>query len=256
MEYKYTPERENYEMYAAGGVFYSAPGHTAFPVRLASEIIRRCMAIRAGWGASGRAIIYDPCCGGAYHLATLTYLNWDRVERIYCSDMDDDALSVATRNLSLLSAAGLDRRMAEIVSLHQQFGKASHAATLQHALVLKQRLSEFSKDHQIEAKVFQADATDSHGIEAQLAEMKVDVVFTDIPYGQQSTWHSDTLALTQAADPVYQLLESLLHILAPTAVVAVAAAKKDKITHARYKRLEKISAGRRQIAILQPQFGT
>jgi 16S rRNA G966 N2-methylase RsmD len=170
--------------------------------------------------------------------------------------MDDDALSVATRNLSLLSAAGLDRRMAEIVSLHQQFGKASHAATLQHALALKQRLSEFSKDHQIEATVFQADATDCYGIEAQLAEMKVDVVFTDIPYGQQSTWHSDTLALAQAADPVYQMLESLLHILAPTAIVAVAAAKKDKIMHARYKRLEKISAGRRQIVILQPQFGT
>ncbi len=114
MEYKYTQAHESYEMYAAGGVFYSAPGLTAFPVRLAVEIFRRCQAIRAAQGAQGPAVVYDPCCGGAYHLATMAYFNWDQIAGIYGSDIDEDALGVATRNLSLLTLDGMDRRIAEL----------------------------------------------------------------------------------------------------------------------------------------------
>ena len=58
MQYKFTQERENYEAYASGGVLYAAPGHPAFPIRLANEIFRRCMAYRKAAGASGR------CSGG------------------------------------------------------------------------------------------------------------------------------------------------------------------------------------------------
>jgi 23S rRNA (guanine2535-N1)-methyltransferase len=256
MEYRYTQERENYAVYAAGGVFYSVPGHTAFPVRLASEIYRRCIAIRTSWEVSDRAVVYDPCCGGAYHLSTLAYFNWDNIKRIYGSDTDEDAIAVATRNLSLLSGAGLARRIQELSNLHQQFGKESHAVALQNALALQRRASELSRHHKIDTHLFRADATDRHAIAAQLADTKVDVVFTDIPYGHWSSWHSGTQALIQAADPVVQLLETLLPILAPKAVVAVAAAKKDKIAHECYRRLEKFNVGKRQIVLLQPNCRT
>lgn len=250
MEYQYTPAGENYEMYAAGGVFYSAPGLTAFPVRLAVEIFRRCLALRAAWGTSDPAVVYDPCCGGAYHLATMAYFNWDNIARIDCSDVDVDALSVAKRNLSLLTLSGLENRIEELSSLHQQFGKESHAAALQNALVLKRQLAEFSMTHHVATQLFRADATDSHSIAARMAGAKVDVVFTDIPYGQWSNWSTDTLGLTKEPGPIHQLLESLQPFLAAKAVVAVAAAKKDKVDHERYRRLQKFNVGKRQVVIL------
>ena len=43
MEYKFASERTNYTDLASGNVFYSLPGHPAFPVRLASEIYQRCL---------------------------------------------------------------------------------------------------------------------------------------------------------------------------------------------------------------------
>jgi hypothetical protein len=252
MEYQYTPAGENYEMYAAGGVFYSAPGLTAFPVRLAVEIFRRCLAIRAGWGASNPAVVYDPCCGGAYHLATMAYFNWDRIACIHCSDIDEDALGVAARNLSLLTMDGMDKRIAELASLHQQYGKASHLASLQHATGLRQDLAQATQRHALATHVFRADATDAAAISVVLSETKIDIVLTDIPYGRWSTWAAGTRALANGADPAHQLLESLLPILSINAVIAIAAPKKDKISHAYCKRLVRLQVGMRQIVILQP----
>jgi len=60
MEYKFATDRANYADLASGHVFYSLPGHPAFPVRLASEIYQRCLALR-GQGPSP-CTIFDPCC--------------------------------------------------------------------------------------------------------------------------------------------------------------------------------------------------
>ena len=68
------------------------PVSPPFPCRLAVEIFRRCQALRAAQGAQGPAVVYDPCCGGAYHLATMAYFNWDQIAGIYGSDIDVDAL--------------------------------------------------------------------------------------------------------------------------------------------------------------------
>lgn len=248
MDYKFTPSEENYEMYASGGILAAAPGHTAFPVRLANEIFRRCMAFREAQGTTSRCILYDPCCGSAYHLTTLAYFNWSRIERIIGADMDEDALSLATRNLALLTPQGLDKRIQELAAMVEQFAKPSHSTALQNALNLKQKLLKLIDDHSIETQMFRADATDAQTMLAQPA----DVVFTDIPYGQHSHWHSDTQALATTHDPVHQLLEALLPKLQSNAVVAVAASKKDKIRHERYRRLDKFNVGKRQIVILQP----
>ena len=252
MEYKYTQAHESYEMYAAGGVFYSAPGLTAFPVRLAVEIFRRCQAIRAAQGAQGPAVVYDPCCGGAYHLATMAYFNWDQIAGIYGSDIDEDALGIATRNLSLLTVDGMDRRIADLTDLHQQYGKASHGASQKHAEQLRALLVEMVQHHTLTAQLFRADATDATAIAAALPGVKIDIVLTDIPYGRLAGWGSSSLALVHGEDPIPQMLESLLPVLSDNSVLAVAAAKKDKIAHACYERLARLQVGARQIVILRP----
>jgi hypothetical protein len=256
MEYKYTPEREDYSMYAAGGVFHSAPGLTAFPVRLAVEIFRRCQAIRSRQGAEGRAVVYDPCCGGAYHLATLAFFNWERIAAIYASDVDADALGVAARNLALLDPHGLEQRAAELAALHRQFGKDSHAASLEHALALRQRLVELRTGHVIETHLFCADATDGAAVQGGLVGAKIDIVLADIPYGQASQWRFAAPAAGNtagdAAEPVQRLLDSLLPALAAHAVVAIAAGKQDRVKHTAYRRLERFTVGKRQLVILQP----
>ena len=252
MEYKYTQAHESYEMYAAGGVFYSAPGLTAFPVRLAVEIFRRCQAIRAAQGELGPAVVYDPCCGGAYHLATMAFFNWDQIAGIYASDIDEDALGVAARNLSLLTPAGMDRRIAELTGLLEQYGKASHEASLQHAEQLKKQVADAVQRHPLATHVFRADATDAAAIAASLPDFRVDIVLTDIPYGRLAGWGPDSRALLDGGDPIHQLLESLLPVLSSTAVLAVAAAKKDKVAHSSYARVARFQVGARQIVILRP----
>ena len=251
MEYKYTPPQASYAMYAAGGVFYSAPGLTAFPVRLAVEIFRRCQAIRAAQGASGPAVVYDPCCGGAYHLATMAYFNWDQIAGIYASDIDESALGVAARNLSLLTLAGMDRRIAELTGHYEQYAKVSHGASLQHAEELRQHLAEAVRHHALAAQLFRADVTNADAIATALRGARIDIVLTDIPYGRLVGWGAGSLALVHGEDPVHQLLESLLPVLSDNAVLAVAAAKKDKFAHGSYSRLTRLQVGARQIAVLR-----
>ncbi len=45
MAYRYALVRENYEDLASGGGLRSAPGFPAFPVRLASEMFQRALAL-------------------------------------------------------------------------------------------------------------------------------------------------------------------------------------------------------------------
>jgi 23S rRNA (guanine2535-N1)-methyltransferase len=251
MPYEYARDRENYEIFAGGGVLYSLPGHTAFPVRLANEIFNRCIALWDPEGQSDPCTLYDPCCGGAYHLTTLAYLNWKRIKRIFASDIDKDALALAGRNLSLLSIDGLDRRIAELSVLVQQFGKSSHAASLGDATNLRQRQLEIAKDHAIETHLFRADATERAQVLTGIGNVKIDIVITDVPYGQRSHWHSDRQATAPAIDPIYLMLESLSTVLSSRAVVAVAATKRDSIAHPRYQRLRKFKLGKRQVAFLK-----
>jgi tRNA G10 N-methylase Trm11 len=253
MEYKYTPPGENYTAYAAGGVFYAAPGHTAFPVRLAVEVFRRCLALRAAAGATGPAVVYDPCCGSAYHLATMAYFTWEQIAAIYASDIDEDALGIARRNLSLLTVAGMDRRIAQVADLHQQYGKPSHAEALEHARMLRERLIALSGSNLLPTHLFRADATGAAGMATGLKDIAIDVVLTDVPYGLGSTWRAGDHPHLQGGALIQQMLAALLPHLAPHAVVAVAAAKKDHVADTRYRRVERLSIGQRQVVILRPQ---
>src|SRR5215208_6675514 len=112
MPYKYVKEQLDYSDLASGRVFYSLPGHPAFPIRLASEILQRCVAQREViYKISTPCTLYDPCCGAAYHLSVLGYLHRDAIREVIASDVDEKAVALAERNLNLLNANGLGKRI-------------------------------------------------------------------------------------------------------------------------------------------------
>src|SRR5690349_24530796 len=100
MQYKYAIEQHDYSDLSSGRVFYSLPDHPAFPVRLASEIFQRCVAFRKTiYNISAPCILYDPCCGAAYHLSVLGYLHHEYIQEIIASDIHEKAVASANKNL-------------------------------------------------------------------------------------------------------------------------------------------------------------
>jgi hypothetical protein len=241
MQYKYTKELVDYSDFASGRVLYSLPGHPAFPVRLASEIFQRCMAIRDD---ATPCALYDPCCGAAYHLTVLGYLHGEQIQKILASDVDEKAVTLASQNLGLLTAAGLDRRIDQISELLKQYGKESHAEALLSAEKLKSMLPSAQL---LETKAFQASATDGKALLENMEPNSIDIVLTDVPYGQGSSWaHAEG-----SLDPLWSMLEALYPILSASAIVAVISDKGQKAAHERYQRMEHFQVGKRRVAILK-----
>jgi hypothetical protein len=266
MPYQFAQERPDYSDLASGRVFHSLSGHPPFPIRLASEVLQRCLAIRAAAGSSGpvtlydpccgaaagsseRVTLYDPCCGAAYHLSVLAYLHWPALQAIVASDVDPQSVEFAGRNLALLSVEGLDRRIAELTEMYQRYGKESHAAALSSARSLRQRLVDLSALHPIQVRVFQANALDRQAVHSQLQGLQVDIVFTDVPYGQHSQWQRQ---FTRAQSPMWAMLDALRDVLVPTSLVAVVSDKQQKGSHEGYRRVQRFQIGKRQIVILRP----
>jgi hypothetical protein len=224
---------------SAGRVLYSRPGLTAFPVRLAAQVFARCLELRSP--GSAPLALYDPCCGGAYHLAVLGFLFPDLIGRVAASDIDPAALELARRNLGLLSPAGLARRESELRGLLARYGKDSH----REALGSLERLRALRLERETPARIFQADAGDSPALLRGLDGWQADLVFSDVPYGWHSAWQGGR------ADPVAAMLEALLPLLAPRGLVAVASDKAQKPAHPAYRKLGGFRLGRRQATILQ-----
>lgn len=245
MHYKYEETLVDYSDLASGRVFYSLPGHPAFPVRLASEIFQRCLAHRQSiYSRSDPCTLYDPCCGAAYHLSVLGYLHGKPIRGISASDIDEKAVDLANRNLGLLSVDGLDRRISEIKTIIEKYGKESHKDALRSAESLRDQLA----DQVIVTRVFQASATDGKTISENIGVKSVDIVFTDIPYGLHSRWEGTN----ESTNPIWSMLNALLNVLSSSSVVAVVSDKGQKALHERYQRIEHFQAGKRRVTILRP----
>lgn len=240
MSYVFETEDRNYEDFASGRVLYNQHGATSFPVRLGSEIFRRCEHILKQSGHNGPYSVYDPCCGGAYLSTVLGFLHGDRIINLLASDIDENMVSLAQRNLSLLTAAGIDKRKEQIGKMLSDYGKSSHAEALQSATHLKEMLT--MKNIRINTSAFIADATKEKNIDTS-----VDMVITDLPYGQVVQW-SDTEKGDMA---VTEMLESLIPLLAEKSVVAVVSGKKTAVRHEKYKRVEHFQIGKRKVTFLQ-----
>ncbi len=246
MTYVFATEARDYSDYAGGRVIYSLPGCPAFPVRLVSEMFQRAMRyLRAP------VCMYDPCCGGAYHLVALGFLHGAAIRQIVASDVDAEALSLAQRNLGLLHPAGLAKRQAELRALWQAFGKSSHAEALRSAESLQAQL-ERTAPAGIPSRVFAANALQREGIGEKLQGERVDLVLSDLPYGWLTGWQLPADAAPDGPPPVTLLLESLYSHLHKESVVALATDKAQKIHSAQYVRLERFQVGKRVITLLRP----
>jgi hypothetical protein len=248
MQYKYETTSLDYSDLASGRVFYSLPGHPAFPVRLASEIFQRCLASRATiYKNTTPCTLYDPCCGAAYHLSVLAYLHRNHIREIIASDIDERAIAIAQRNLGLLNVAGLDQRIEEITKMIEQYDKESHREAFASAQILKNKTIGWVQEKPLATRAFQSSATDSEAMLNNIKAKSVDMVFTDVPYGRHSQWQlSNPNQL-----PLDSMLDALMGVLSASSIVAVVSDKGQKVAHKSYQRVEQFQIGKRRVVILK-----
>jgi 16S rRNA G966 N2-methylase RsmD len=247
MPYKFVQHAQDYSDLASGRVFYSLPGHPAFPIRLASEIFQRCLAAReAIYQETSPCTLYDPSCGAAYHLSVVAYLHREHIRRIIASDIDEKAVELAKRNLGLLNLTGLDRRIGEIKAMFEEYQKESHRDALQSAYRMRDTIS--SLDQPLAAEVFQANAADRQALLKNIQPRLVDIVFCDVPYGLHSQWQG----ADESSNPMASMLEAIFDLLSPASIVAVASDKQQKAAHEKYQRVEQFQIGKRRVVLLRP----
>lgn len=248
MPYRFVLDQRDYSDLASGRVFYSLPGHPAFPVRLASEIFQRCWARREMiYKTTTRCVLYDPCCGAAYHLSVLAYLHRKHIQEVIASDVEEKAVALAKRNLELVSIAGLDNRISEISKMSERYGKVSHQEALRSAQILRSNSLALAQKFPIKTSVFCANATETVEVLNNMKANSVDVVFADVPYGQQSQWKS-----AEGKEPIQAMLEMLKNVLSSASIVAITSDKQQIVSHDRFQRVEQFQIGKRRVVILKP----
>lgn len=252
MTYRFATQDLDYSDYSGGRVIYSQPGFPAFPVRLASEVFQRAWAMLQ---PRRPLTIYDPTCGGAYHLAALGFLHGEKIGTLLASDVDEAALELARRNLNLLTQAGLQKRETAIREMLGQFGKPSHAEALDSAVVLRGRLNVILAHHSIRIHTFQANVMDAPVLKKSLSGESIDLVFSDVPYGHLTGWQVPGETGEGEPGAIWRALEGLRAVVSAHTLVAIAADKSQKITHEAYQRVERFQVGKRQITFLRRKTG-
>ncbi|MCK4981215.1 MAG: hypothetical protein KAS62_12515 [Candidatus Delongbacteria bacterium] len=238
MKYKYTVKEDNSDL-SSGRVLYSLPGASAFPIRLMSEIFQFCCD---HLGLKDKVIIYDPCCGSAYHLTALGFLHSDKINKIICSDINEEILNFAKKNLALLNLEGIDKRITEIGKMSAEFNKDSHKEALKSAKRLRNNIS----NNTIETKCFSQNILSADAIK-ELNNEHIDIIFADIPYENLESWQG-----TEAgSNEIEIMLDNLLKIVNPDSLVVIASTKKQIVEHGKYSRVKKMTIGKRKITILK-----
>lgn len=244
MNYRFALENKNYEDFSSGRVFYNQKGTTSFPVRLASEIYQLCKSILIKQGCDKPYVLYDPCCGGAYLLASITFLHGDEISKVYASDIDETIIPLAQKNLSLLSKEGMAERIREIQKMIAEYGKESHSQALESSLNLRNLLE--NRDKSIEVKCFVSDITQNNNLINTTHD--VNMIITDLPYGEIVNWNS----MEDEKGAVEKLLDNVLQVMSSDSVIAIVSKSKSKIKHKNFKQVERFVIGKRQITILKP----
>lgn len=128
------------------------------------------------------------------------------------------------------------------------FGKESHADAL-HSLA---RLVEKTAAAPPAVRVFEANVFDPSALRDGLQGAAPDLVFSDVPYGNMSAWQAAQEETANAPAAVWRMLDSLLAVLTPRSLVAIAADKNQKIAHPGYRRADRFQVGKRQVVFLRP----
>ena len=230
--------------------FTACPGILRFPFDLPTKYYKG--AWREANHVTGPCVLYDPCCGAAYHLSVLACLHWHSFREVIGSDIDQKAVNLAQKNLGLLSMEGLDKRISEISEMFRLYGKESHKEALDSAHSLQDRISTLTEEHPLRMRVFQASALDSEELRANLKDVAVDIVFADVPYGLHSQWRDPD---SDSGSSLWQMLNALLGVLVPTSIVAIVSDKRQKASHEDYQRIEQFQVGKRRVVLLKPTSG-
>lgn len=233
MQYKYC-DNENFEDLSCGRVIIHKSGCPNFPVRLAQEIFCRCMSYHSH---KESITLYDPCCGGGYLLTVLGLLNASILSHVIGSDIDEDVLSLAENNLSLLSEKGILQRIEHLNMLLQMYNKQGHLEAIKSA----EHLIDFVKNKNINTQTFFADVFDENIFKGK--SFKADIIITDVPYGNLVSWQGGNDL------NIDMLLDHLIPILKPDSIIAVCSDKQQKTNNLNYKSLEKQLIGKRKFQI-------
>jgi tRNA G10 N-methylase Trm11 len=141
-------------------------------------------------------------------------------------------LKYASKNLSLLNPNGISKRIVELEDLFNLYHKDSHREAIESANKLKKLLVQ-----DIKISIFQADATKNICLPEQ-----IDIIITDIPYGNLVNWHGDNDALNK-------MLNEIINLSNPETIIAISMDKKQEIKSDRLIRLEKNNIGKRKFGI-------
>lgn len=240
--YRYEVERTDYSALASGFVLHSAPQRPAFPVRLTSEMFLRALALTS---RSDPVTVWDPCCGSGYLLTVLALLHRPMIARVLASDIDEDALALTRRNLSLLSPAGLRARAIELAQRADQFGKQVYESAASTAAELERQLTADGGAVQWTAR--RASVFDPQQLAEVVAGSSPDVVLVDMPYGEQTHWSTDSPA---PASPS-QMVRALAEVLPTNAVIAMALRGRKIPLDPHIRSRGKFKIGTRAIALVQ-----
>jgi hypothetical protein len=214
VRYRFT-QRENHEDLASGRVLRSAPGRPAFPARLASEMFQQAVH---DLGRTGGLTVLDPLAGVGYLLTVVGLLHGDGIRRLLAVDVDAGVLDLGLANLALTSPSGIDSRIAELRAMADRFDREVHADAVASAERLRAQV------RGCEHRFVTADSLDAGSLATAIGEAKADVVLTDVPYGEQSTWSDGT------GDPVARLLHAVRRVTADDAVVALSMPKAVRVS--------------------------
>lgn len=240
MGYRYVVDRADYTDLASGSVLHSAPGFPAFPVRLASEVFQRALALRGG---GSPASVWDPCCGSGYLATVLGLCHRRRIGALLATDIAPDALDLAGRNLALLDPDALEARAADLAERAERLGKPAYLEAARAARRLGRGLA--GDGGALPARTARANAFDRGELAAAVAGHRPDVVVTDVPYGERTDWLG---APDGAAVP--EMLAAVASVLPAHAVLAVTArGRKVPLGHVRAE--ESFRVGTRAVALLR-----
>jgi len=229
MIYNYAAN-DNYAYLAAGAVIKSYKGNTNFPVRLGHEIFNRCLA---HINPKEKVSIYDPMCGSGYLLTTISILNFNKISKIYASDVNREVLLVAEKNLRLLTRSGIQHRENEIQASLEKFNRPSYKQSLEHIKVFKDTV-----DNDIAYSIFKRDVfSDNEDL-----DLKAEIVIMDLPYS--------SLAKYEGNYSPKALEKQILNFTKKHLATAVIANKNQKLSVGlRQYRKEKFKVGNRVIEI-------
>jgi len=242
MQYRFTV-KEDLSDFSSGRVINSIPGIPAFPIRLMNEIFQYCKSRQS---PTHPLVIYDPCCGSAYHLTALSFLQIGKIKKIYCSDVDEKILSIADSNLKLLTIDGLNNKICKLQKLYQNFKKNSHREALESAERLKAILNNNSSHLNTSTNLFLNNILNP-SFPVKLMKDNIDFVFADIPYGKNTEWVNKKSKIKE----VWLLLENILKIINYNTQVVIVQTNRDPIEHKSYIQTKKMKIGKRIVRILK-----